>query len=85
MLNAIGDSLSDLASLEHQEDEEDEDDDKADAGHGKLSEDDDPGWVMGTSSQMVQHWMERFGQRQLRLAECTQLRCGDVADNFRMR
>jgi hypothetical protein len=43
MLNAIRDSLSDLASSEDEEDGEDEDDDEEDTGHGKLSEDDEPG------------------------------------------
>jgi hypothetical protein len=36
-LNAIGDSLSDLASSEDVEDGEDKDDDEQDTGHGKLS------------------------------------------------
>jgi len=46
MVVAIGNSLSDLPSSDDGEDVEDED------GHvtqqGKLSEDDEPGWVMGT-------------------------------------
>jgi len=50
MLNAIWDSLRDLASSEAEEDEEDEDDDEDDSELGKLSEDDEPGWVMGTIS-----------------------------------
>ena len=67
MLNAIGDSLSDLASSEHEEDVEDEDDDEEDTVHGKLSDDDEPGWVIGTISKTVQHRMESFRQMQLRL------------------
>jgi len=51
MLNAIGDGLSDLASSEDEEDAEDEDDDEEGTGHGKLSEDDEPGCVMGTISK----------------------------------
>jgi hypothetical protein len=43
MLNAIGDSLSHLASSEDEEHGEDEDNDEQDTGHGKLSEDDEPG------------------------------------------
>jgi len=63
MLNAIGDSLSDLASSEDEEDGEDNDDDEEDTGHGKLSDDDEPVWVMGTISNMVQHRMESFWQK----------------------
>jgi hypothetical protein len=62
MLNTIGDSLSKLESFEDEEDGEDEDDDEDDSGHGKLSEDDKPGWVMGTISKTVQHYMEGFRQ-----------------------
>jgi hypothetical protein len=85
MLNAIGDSLSDLASSDDEEDGEDEDDDEEDTGHGKLSEDDEPGWVMGTISKTVQHRMESFAQKQLRLDELKQPGWGDVADYFRER
>jgi len=46
MMVAIGDSLSDLASSDDGEDEEDEDDEETE--QGQLSEDDEPGWVMGT-------------------------------------
>jgi hypothetical protein len=60
LLNAIGDSLSDLASSEHDEDGEDQDDDAEDTEHGKLSEDDEPGLVMGTISKTVQHRVESF-------------------------
>jgi len=82
MFNAIGDSLSDLASSDVEEDGEDQDDDEEDTGHGKLSEDDEPGWVMGTSSKTVQHRMESFRQMQLRLDQLTQPGWGDMADNF---
>jgi len=46
MLVAIGDSLSDLASSDAGEDWEDEDAEETEQGN--LSEDDEPGWVMGT-------------------------------------
>jgi hypothetical protein len=82
MLNAVGDSLSDLASSEDEQDGEDEDDDEENTGHGKLSEDDEPGWVMGTISKTVLHCMESFRQRQLRLDELTQPGWGDAADYF---
>ena len=71
MLNAIADSLSDLASSEDEEDGEDEDNDEEDTGHGKLSEDDEPGWVMGTISKTVQHRIQRFRQKQMRLDRLT--------------
>jgi len=85
MLNAIGDSLSDLASSEHEEDGEDEDDDEEDTGHGKLSEDDEAGWVMCTISKTVQHRMESIRQKQTSLDELSQPGWGDAADYFRER
>jgi len=82
MLNAIGDSLSDLGHWEDKEDGEDEDDDEEDTGHGKLSEDEEPGWVMGTIPKTVQHRMESFRQKQMRLEQLSRLGWGDVADYF---
>ena len=52
MMVATGDSLSDLASSDDGEDGEHEDNEESE--QGKLSEDDEPGWVMGTISQTVQ-------------------------------
>jgi len=72
ILNAMGDSLSDFASSEDEEDGEDEDDDEEDSELCKLSEDDQPGWAMGTISTIVQRRMERFRQRQMRLDKLTQ-------------
>ena len=63
MLNAIGDSLSGLASSDDDEDGADEGDDEEDPAGGKLSEDDEPGWVMSAISQMVQYLMERIRQK----------------------
>jgi len=48
MLNAIGVSLSDLASSDDREDGEVENDDDDDPDVGRLSVDDEPSWVMGT-------------------------------------
>jgi len=79
MRNAIGDSLSDLASSDDEEDAEDEDEDD-DTEQGKLSEDDKPGWVMGTISKSVQRRMERFCQKQMKRDELTQPGWGDAAD-----
>jgi hypothetical protein len=63
MLVAIGDSLSNLASSDDGEEAEDEDDEETE--QGKLSEDDEPGWVMGTITKTVQQRMERFLQKQM--------------------
>jgi len=51
MLVAIVDSLSDLASSDDGEDGEDEDDEETE--QGKLSDDDEPSWVMGTINKTV--------------------------------
>ena len=83
MLVAIGDSLSDLARSDDGEDGEDEDDEETE--QGKLSEDDEPGWVMGTITKMVQQRMERFRQKQMKLDELTQPGWEDAADYFRVR
>jgi len=82
MLNAIGDSLSNLASSEDEEDEEDEDDDEEDTELGKLSEDEHPGWVMGTISKTVQHRTDSFRKKHMRLDELTQPGWGETADDF---
>jgi len=58
MLNAIGDSLSNLAGSDNGEDGEDKDDDEDNPAGGKSSEDDEPGWVMGTISNTVHYHME---------------------------
>jgi hypothetical protein len=85
MLNAIRDSLSDLASSDDEQDGEDEEDDEEDTELGKLSDDDEPGWVTGTITKTVQHRMESFRQKQMRLDELTQLGWGDAANYFRER
>jgi hypothetical protein len=56
LMGAIGDNLSDLASSDNGEDGEDEDDEETE--QGKVSEDDEPGWVMGRISKMVPQRME---------------------------
>jgi hypothetical protein len=53
MLNAIGEILSDLASSDDDQDGDDKEDDGDDTMLGKLSDDDEPGWVMGTMSNTV--------------------------------
>ena len=69
MLNAMGDSPSDLASSEDEEDAEAGDDDEEDTELGQLSEDDEPGWVMGTICKTVERRKESFRQKQMRLDE----------------
>jgi len=80
MLNAITDSLSDLAISHYHQDGEDKEDDEEDTEVGKLSDDDEPSWVMGTMSKTVQHRMECFRQKQMRLDELTQPGWGDATN-----
>jgi len=80
MLVAIGASLSDHASSNDGEDGEQEDDEKTEQGN--VSEDDEPGWVMGTIHTTVQQRMERFRQKQMKLDELTQPGWEDAADYF---
>jgi len=63
MLHAIGDSLSDFASSDDEQNGEDEEDDEDDTELGKLSDDNEQGWVMGTITGTVHYRMERFRQR----------------------
>jgi hypothetical protein len=69
MLNAIGDRLSDLVSSEDEEDGENECDDEEGQGHGKRSEDVEPGWVMDTISKTGQQRMVRFRQKLMRFVK----------------
>jgi len=80
MLNAIVDSLSDPASSDDRQDGEDEEDDEEHTELGTLSDDDEPGWVMGKITTTVQHRMESFRQKQMRLDELTQPGWGDAAN-----
>jgi hypothetical protein len=83
MLAAIGDSLSVLASSDNGEDGEEEGDEETE--QGRLSEDDKPGWVMGTITKTVHQGMERFRQKQIKRGEFTHQGWDDAADYFRER
>jgi len=78
MMVAIGDSLSDLACSDDGEDGEDEDDEETE--QGKLSEDDEPGWVMGATTETVHQCRQRFLQKQMKPDKLTQLGWKDTAD-----
>jgi len=80
MLNPIRDNVSDLASSDEEQDGEDEDYDEDDTALGKLSEDDEPGWVMGTIFKTLQHGLESFRQKRMKLDELTQPGCGDATN-----
>jgi len=67
MMVALGDSQSDLSSSDDGEDREHEHDEET--VQGRLREDDEPGLVMGTISEMVQHCIERCQQKQMKLDE----------------
>jgi len=79
MMVAIGDSLCDLASPDNGEDGEDEDEETE---QGKLSDDEESGWVMSIITRTVEQRMERFRQKQMKLDELTQPGWEDAADHF---
>jgi len=83
MMVAMGDRLSNLASSDDGEVGEDQDDEETE--QGKQSEDDKPGWVMGTISKTVQQHMEMFREMQMKLDELTHPGLEDIADNFHKR
>jgi hypothetical protein len=84
-MNAMRDSLSDLATSDDGEDGEHQDDDQEDIGHGTLTEDHEPGCMMGTISNMQQHCMDSFRQKQMRLDKQIQPGWVDAADYFHER
>jgi len=67
MSHAIGDSLSDLASSDEEQHREDKEYDEDDTELSKLSDDDEPGSVMGTIFKSVQHRLESFRPKQMML------------------
>jgi len=81
MMVAIGDSLSDLASSDDGEDGEDEDEQETE--QGRLSEDDEPGCVMGTITERVDQCLRSFRQKRIKLDKLTQPRWEDASDYFR--
>jgi hypothetical protein len=80
---AIGDSLSDIISSNVGEDGEDDDVEETELA--QLSQNDKPGWVMGTINKMVQQCMERICQRHMKIDELIQLGWEDAADYFHAR
>jgi len=85
MLNAIENGLGDLASSDIGEDGEDEDDDEEDPAGGKLREDDQPTWVMGTISKMVQYRKKCFQRKQMELDKLMPPGWGDAANYYHGR
>jgi hypothetical protein len=80
MLNAIPASPSHLASSNDEQNGEGEEDNEEDTELGKLSDDDNPGWVKGTISDTLQHCIESCSQTRIRLRELTQPGWGDAAN-----
>jgi hypothetical protein len=60
MIVAIRDNLSDHASFNDGKGGDDEDDEEP--GQGKMSEDDEPHWVIGTVTKTVLRCKNRFRQ-----------------------
>jgi len=85
MLNALRESLSDVASSDHEEDADYEENDEEHRVFATLSKHDEPGRVIGTISKMVHQRMESFRQKQMRLHTFMQPGWGDAADYIRER
>jgi hypothetical protein len=62
---AIGHSVSDVGSSDDKE--HGDDTDEKDTELGKRSDDDEPGWVVGTISQMVWQRVQKFRQKYMTL------------------
>jgi hypothetical protein len=78
MVDAIRESASDLARSDDEEDGEDDQDSEL----GKLSEDDEPSWMIGTILNMVPQRKERFWPMQMKPDTLTHLGWVEVADYF---
>jgi len=66
---AMEESPSDIASSDDGDYGEDENDEET--KQDQLSNDDEPGWAMGTITNTVQQHMERFRQEQMKLDKLT--------------
>jgi hypothetical protein len=84
MQYTIEDIPSDLASSDDEQDGDDEEDDVAITELSKHSDDDEPGWVMGTISKAVQHYMDCIQPKHIKLDELTQPGWGDTANYLRV-
>jgi hypothetical protein len=82
MLNTVRDTLSNLPSSDHEQDGEHMEDNEEDTELGKLSDDDEPGWVLGTITKTELHRMESFWPKRMRLDELTQPGWEDAANSF---
>jgi hypothetical protein len=82
MLNDIRNSPRDLSSSDNEQDGVHQENNEQDTELGKLSDDDEPGWGMGTIFNAVQDHMESVRLKQIWLDELTQLRCGGTANYF---
>jgi hypothetical protein len=81
LMVAIRESLSDIASSEDRDNVEEKDDEQTE--QGKLSEDDELGWVMGTISKTVEQCMEWFQEKRMRQDELIKPGWEDATYNFR--
>jgi len=63
MLNTISNGLRDLGSSTNQQDGDDKEDNQEDTALGKMNEDEESSWVMGTISKTVQQSKNSLGQK----------------------
>lgn len=83
MIVVIIDILRNLACSNNDQDEEDgEDEDDEDAELGKLSDDDEPGWMMSIIFQTVYQCMERVWPKLMKFDKMTPPGRADIADRF---
>jgi hypothetical protein len=80
MLNSIGHSLSDIASSKNGVVVEDKDDDAHDTELGKLSEADQYGCMMDTTSKTVEHRLKPFQQKEICHEQLKHPGQGNMAD-----
>jgi hypothetical protein len=66
-LHDISGRLSNLQCSNEEQDAKAEEDDEEDTELGKISGDNEPGWVMSTNSKIVTHHIASIWQKKMRL------------------
>ena len=66
MLEAIGDSINNIATSD-EEDDKDKEEDGEDNVNSELSDDNKPNWIVGTINKLVQKLLDTFWTKQMKL------------------
>jgi hypothetical protein len=85
MMEAIRDSVDDVTTSDEEDDHYDNISDGQDYDDAKLSDDDAPGWVVGTINKSVQERLETVPMKRIKLQELTTLAWAEAEADFTIR